>query len=110
MTTPRYKLHFTVPTPFLEVCKQAVFSAGAGTTPDGKYSQVCFETQGTGQFMPGPSAKPALGEVDKIEKIEEVKIELLCVGKDVMLAAVDKLKNAHPYEEVAYEVYLIENV
>ena len=90
--TPRYKLFFTVPHSSLEICKQAVFSAGAGTYSGGKYSEVCFETPGSGQFLPGPGAVPNIGDVGKIERVDEVKVEVLCVGRDVMLAAVDKLK------------------
>ncbi|KAL8960728.1 MAG: hypothetical protein Q9193_002616 [Seirophora villosa] len=110
MSTPRFKLFFTVPQSSLEICKQAVFSAGAGTYAAGKYSEVCFETPGTGQFLPSQGAKPAVGEAGKVERVEEVKVEVLCVGRDVMLAAVEKLKKSHPYEEPAYEVYAIEDV
>ncbi|KAL9615258.1 MAG: hypothetical protein Q9167_000352 [Letrouitia subvulpina] len=109
-SVPRYKLTFTVPHHALEVCKSAVFSAGAGTYPGGKYSQVCFETTGTGQFMPGAGAQPNIGAIGKIERVEETKVEVLCVGRDIMIAAVDKLKRAHPYEEVAYEVFAMEDV
>ncbi|KAL8753582.1 MAG: hypothetical protein Q9199_004954 [Rusavskia elegans] len=110
MTSRLFKLVFTVPHSSLEVCKQAVFSAGAGNFPGGKYSEVCFETQGTGQYIPGAGAKLAIGEVGKVEKVEETKVEVQCVGKEVVVAAVDKLKRAHPYEEVAYEVYAMEDV
>lgn len=87
-----FKLIFTVPQSSLEVCKQAVFSAGAGTYAGGKYSEVCFETTGTGQFVPGGGAKPAVGEVGKVERVKEVKVEVQCEGKEVAIAAVDKLK------------------
>ncbi|KAI4139726.1 MAG: hypothetical protein LQ341_004101 [Variospora aurantia] len=110
MSPPRFKLFFTVPRSSLEMCKQAVFSAGAGTYAAGKYSEVCFETPGSGQFLSGQGAKPAVGEVGKIERVEEVKVEVLCVGRDVMRAAVEKLKKSHPYEEPAYEVYAMEDV
>ncbi|KAL8719803.1 MAG: hypothetical protein Q9225_003238 [Loekoesia sp. 1 TL-2023] len=110
MATPRYKLTFTVPQSSLEVCKQAVFSAGAGTYADGKYSEVCFETPGTGQFVPTQGSNPATGEVDKVVRVEEVKVEVQCVGREVMLSAVEKMKNAHPYEEVAYEICAMEDV
>ena len=110
MSTPRYKLTFTVPQSSLETCKQAVFSAGAGTYAGGKYSEVCFETPGTGQYVPSQGSKPAIGEAGKVVRVEEVKVEILCTERQVMLSAVDKLKKAHPYEEVAYEVYAIEDV
>lgn len=71
---------------------------------------VCFETQGTEQFLPGEGAVPNIGAVGKLERVAETKVEVLCVGKDVMTGAVDSLKRAHPYEEVSYEVYKMENV
>ncbi|KAI4162299.1 MAG: hypothetical protein LQ342_004013 [Letrouitia transgressa] len=107
---PRYKLTFTVPHHAVEVCKSAVFSAGAGTSPDGKYSQVCFETAGTEQFMPDAGAQPNIGAVGKVQRVEVTKVEVLCVGRDIMVAAVNKMKRAHPYEEVAYEVFAMEDV
>lgn len=89
---PRYKLTFTVPHHAVEVCKSAVFSAGAGTSPDGKYSQVCFETAGTEQFMPDAGAQPNIGAVGKVQRVEVTKVEVLCVGRDIMVAAVNKMK------------------
>ena len=92
-TTPnRYKLLFTVPASSLEDCKSALFAAGAGTYPGGKYSQVSFETKGTGQFMANEGATPNKGEVGKLERLEEVKVEVLCVGEEVMRRSVGELK------------------
>ena len=65
---------------------------GAGSYPDGKYSMVCFETQGTGQFLPGEGAVPNIGAVGKLERVPETRVEVLCVGTDVMTGAVDSLK------------------
>lgn len=92
MSALKYKLYFTVPQFSLEICKQAVFSAGAGTYAAGKYSEVCFETPGTGQFVPNQGAEPAVGEVGTVVRTDEVKVEVLCGGRDVMLSAVEKLK------------------
>ena len=91
-TSPRYKLLFTVPPSSLQACKSALFAIGAGTYPGGKYSHVSFETTGTGQFMPHKGAIPNLGEVGKLEKVEEVKVEVLCVGEEVMRGAVRELR------------------
>ncbi|KAI9877693.1 MAG: hypothetical protein M1830_003100 [Pleopsidium flavum] len=107
---PRYKLIFTVPHSSRSVCKDAIFAVGAGTYPGGKYTNVCFEIPGVGQFIPGDGAKPNIGAVGKLEHVEEMRVEILCVGRDVMLEAVEALKSAHPYEEVAYEVYKMEDV
>ncbi|MCJ1223988.1 adenine deaminase [Toensbergia leucococca] len=107
---PRYKLIFTVPHSSLSACKEAIFAAGAGTYPGGKYTRVCFEIPGTGYFTPGEGAVPNIGTVGKAERVEEMKVEILCVGREIMLGAVAALKSAHPYEEVAYEVYKMEDV
>lgn len=89
---PRYKLVFTVPHSSLEACKDAIFAVGAGAYPGGKYSNVCFEIPGIGQFRPGEGAKPNIGTVGQLEKVEEMRVEVLCVGRDVMLDAVQALK------------------
>lgn len=112
-TTPipdRYKLIFFIPPSDLESCKDAVFATGAGSFPGGKYTKCCFQTVGTGQFLPNEGADPAVGAVGALERCEEVKVEIMCVGREVMLNAVTELIRAHPYEEVAYEVYRMENV
>ncbi|BCR89257.1 uncharacterized protein ACHE_50455S [Aspergillus chevalieri] len=106
----RYKLIFYVPHSHLEPCKEAVFAAGAGVFSGGKYSKCCFQMPGQGQFQPGDGANPAIGSVGALEYVEEMKVEVMCVGRSIMLNAVEELVKAHPYEEVAYEVYKMENV
>ena len=66
--------------------------AGAGSYPGGKYSLVCFQTPGQGQFLPGESANPNIGKTGKVEIVEETRVETLCVGTQVMLGAVEALK------------------
>lgn len=105
----RYKLVFFVPPSDLEACKEAIFATGAGSFPGGKYTKCCFQTLGTGQFLPNKGANPAIGAVGAVEQCEEIKAEIMCVGRDVMRHAVQELIKAHPYEEVAYEVYRMEN-
>ncbi|CAG8893283.1 unnamed protein product [Penicillium egyptiacum] len=109
-TPDRYKLVFFVPTANVEACKDAIFATGAGSFPGGKYTKVCFQTVGTGQFLPGNGAVPAVGTVGALERCEEVRVEIMCLGRGIMLNAVDALVSAHPYEQVAYEVYKMENV
>lgn len=106
----RYKLIFFVPTTDAEACKEAVFATGAGSFPGGKYTKCCFQTPGTGQFLPNVGANPAVGAVGTVERCEELKVEVMCLGREIMLDAVQALIKAHPYEEVAYEVYRMEDV
>ncbi|KAI9882920.1 MAG: mediator of RNA polymerase II transcription subunit 8 [Watsoniomyces obsoletus] len=112
MAEPRYKLIFTVPHAHLENVKDAVFAVGAGTFPGGKYTRVCFQMPGIGEFQPEveKGAKPFVGTLGVLERVEEMRVEILCVGNDVMKEAVKALKRAHPYEEPAYEVYKMEDV
>ncbi|KAK0670329.1 GTP cyclohydrolase 1 type 2/Nif3 [Cercophora samala] len=108
--TQRFKLVFFVPTSHIEQCKAAVFKAGAGKYPGpGNYTECCWTAMGTGQFRPGQGANPHTGEIGRLEKIEEARVETLVVGEDVVRGAVDALKKAHPFEEPAYEVFRIEN-
>lgn len=104
----RYKLIFYVPTTHLNACKDAVFETGAGSFNN--YSRCCFQSLGQGQFQPSDSANPAIGTIGSLESVEEMKVEVMCPGRSIMLRAVEALVKAHPYEEVAYEVYKMENV
>lgn len=97
-----YKLAFFVPIEDAESVKQAVFEAGAGRI--GNYEHACFQTLGTGQFRPTEGANPHTGSVGSLEKVEEFKVELLCDEAHIH-GAIAALKLAHPYEEVAYDVW-----
>jgi hypothetical protein len=97
----QFTLSFYVPPSSLEGCKEAIFRAGAGRYAGGKYTQACFVTKGMGQFLPTEGASPNIGVVGKVETLDEIKVESICVGRDVMVKAVEELKKAHPYEEVS---------
>lgn len=100
-----YILNFYVPINEKESVKQALFDIGVGKYNN--YDMCSFETLGTGQFRPIDGAKPFLGEVDMLEKVEEYKVEMIC-SDELIIEAVKVLKEAHPYEEVAYEVLKME--
>ncbi|KAH8714834.1 structural toxin protein RtxA [Phaeosphaeriaceae sp. PMI808] len=107
----RFKLVFYVPPTALNTCKTAIFDAGAGRYLSlDKYTECAFVSKGIGQFRPGDSADPHIGNIGELEYVEEMKVETICVGRDVAVKAVEALKKAHPYEEVAYEVYKIEDL
>ncbi|GGO78531.1 hypothetical protein GCM10011348_10660 [Marinobacterium nitratireducens] len=100
-----YKLCFFVPDANLEAVKQAVFDAGAGRIGD--YDSCCWQTRGTGQFRPLAGSNPHIGEQGALEQLEEWKVEVVCAN-DRIDAAIAALKLAHPYEEVAYDVWRLE--
>lgn len=94
MSDERFKLVFTTPLAPLQDIKDAIFAVGAGTDPAGKYSRVCFQSRGHGQFLPDPErgAQPHIGTPGQEETVEEMRVEILCVGRDVMRQAVEALK------------------
>ncbi|SPJ74462.1 uncharacterized protein FTOL_04193 [Fusarium torulosum] len=106
----RFSLVFYVPPANVAACKAAIFAAGAGRYPGpGGYTEVAWQATGTGQFRPGDAANPVIGKVGELEVIPEVRVETLIVGEDTVRKAVAALKEAHPYEECAYQVYRVED-
>lgn len=99
------KLTFFVPESHLEAVKQAVFSADAGAIGD--YDQCCWQVLGEGQFRPLPGSDPFIGQLSTVEKVPEYRVEMVC-GDDAINAAIKALKQAHPYEEPAYDVVRLE--
>ena len=99
-----YKLIFFVPINSATVVKDAIFSTGAGSL--GNYSHCSFESKGVGQFKPLAGSSPSIGSIDEIERVDELKIEILCSENNIK-EAIQSLKISHPYEEVAYEVYKV---
>ncbi|MBK26271.1 MAG: NGG1p interacting factor NIF3 [Halobacteriovorax sp.] len=87
--------------------KEAMFEAGAGKIGD--YDHCCFETKGFGQFRPLKGANPYIGEENKVEVVEEVKLEMV-VADDMIRKVVEALKLAHPYETPAYDVIKLEEL
>ena len=89
-----------------EKVRQAIFDAGAGTI--GAYSHCSFNSHGTGTFLAGSSANPHVGEVGKLHNEEEIKTEVV-FPKHLLGKVVKAMKDAHPYEEVAYDIFPLEN-
>ncbi|MDF1884517.1 NGG1p interacting factor NIF3 [Sulfurimonas sp. SAG-AH-194-C21] len=100
-----YKLNYYVPVSAKEETKQALFNIGVGNFTN--YECCAWETLGSGQFKPINNANPAIGQVDTLEVLDEYKIEMICTDELIELA-VKTLKEVHPYEEVAYEVFKME--
>jgi len=102
-----YKLVFFVPESHKEMVKQAVFAQGAGRYDN--YDCCAWETLGHGQFKPMSGSQPFIGEQDKIEKVTEYRIEMVCAA-DKIKAVLQALIHSHPYETPAYEVWTIKTL
>lgn len=101
-----YKLVVFVPAPNLEAVKRAMAESGAGRI--GNYSECSFSSNGKGTFLPGEGASPYIGAVNKREVVEEARLEML-VEKNLLSRVLRTMFDAHPYEEVAYDVYPLVN-
>ena len=100
-----YKLVIFVPIDHKERVKDACFKAGAGKL--GQYDRCSFEVQGFEQFRACAGATPFIGEIGENTIVGEARVEMVCEKKylkDTILA----MKQAHPYEEPAYDVFKME--
>ncbi|MCR8641961.1 Nif3-like dinuclear metal center hexameric protein [Paenibacillus sp. N1-5-1-14] len=96
------KLVVFVPKTHHEEVQRALFNAGAGHI--GQYSHCSFNTEGQGTFMPGDSTQPFIGAQGKFERVDEVRVETI-VPEAAARRVVQAMLKAHPYEEVAYDLY-----
>lgn len=101
-----YKISFFVPLEYAEIVKLAVFKEGAGKV--GAYADCCWQTLGEGQYKPLKGSDPFVGSIDKLERVQELKVEMICEDS-LIQKVIGALKQAHPYEEPAYEVIKLEN-
>lgn len=95
-----------VPAAEAEKVRDALTAAGAGRIGD--YDSATFSTPGEGRFRPGEGAEPVIGRVGELEVVEEVRIEAV-MPRVRRTAVVRALLEAHPYEEVAYDVVELAN-
>ena len=96
-----YLLVVYVPEDNLENVKSAAFSAGGGKI--GNYSHCSWQVKGTGQFKPETGSVPFLGEINKLEKVDEYRLELVCRDSNIK-KVVQAMIDAHPYETPAYHL------
>ncbi len=97
-----HKLVWFVPREALEATRDAVFAAGAGRI--GRYQRCSWYTAGTVTFLAGEGADPSIGRVGREERVSELRVETV-VPVVIAREVVDALRDAHPYEEVAFELY-----
>lgn len=100
------KLYTFVPVEFAEKVRAAIFNAGAGSI--GNYSECSFNAEGKGTFKAGENTHPFVGETNIRHEESEIKIEIIFPFylKDKIVNA---LIEAHPYEEVAYDIITLSN-
>lgn len=100
------KLVVFVPEEDAEVLRDALGKAGAGAI--GNYSHCSFSGAGQGFFLPGENTHPHIGERGKLETVKEIRLETIypqSMEKKVLQAMI----KTHPYEEIAYDIYPLDN-
>lgn len=103
----KYKIVVYVPEAHADAMREAIGNAGAGEI--GNYTHCTFTIKGTGRFKPGQGSNPTIGEVGKLEEVAENRIETVC-NEERLKEVLKAIKEAHPYEEPATDVYPIEVV
>lgn len=100
------KLVTFVPATHLDIVRESLFNAGAGNI--GNYNSCSFILEGTGSFRGNENSNPFIGEKGKLSLEKETRLELIfeTVNEATIISA---LKQNHPYEEVAYDIYQLEN-
>jgi hypothetical protein len=91
-----------VPIADADKVRKALGSAGAGQI--GEYSFCSYSVVGKGRFMPSGKANPHIGTADQLEVVEEERVEVVC-EKSKAESVIAAMRNAHPYEEVAFDIY-----
>jgi dinuclear metal center YbgI/SA1388 family protein len=100
------KLVVFIPATHIDKVAQSIFDAGAGVI--GNYSECSFRSQGIGTFRAGDKAKPFLGKIGKLESASEIRFETI-VPEAVLAQVISAMLRSHPYEEVAYDIYPLDN-
>ena len=97
----RVKIVVTVPLNHLEEVRNTICEAGAGVLGNYTYCSMCTKCIGT--FKPNENANPYIGEKNKLETVEEEKLEVVC-DIDNVKKVISKLREVHPYEEPAIDI------
>ena len=101
-----YKLVTFVPDESIADVREAIFKAGAGNV--GNYDSCSFSLNGTGSFRGGKNTNPFVGEKGKMHFENEIRLESI-IPKHLKKKVLKALFEAHPYEEVAFDLYPLEN-
>jgi len=97
-----FKFAVYVPVQHADKVSQAIFEAGAGKI--GKYTETSFNVAGQGTFRPMEGTNPFIGKIGEKETVQEIKIETVVAERDLD-SVIQVMKDNHPYEEPAYDVY-----
>jgi hypothetical protein len=107
METKNVKFVVFVPLSHADIVRKTLGESGAGKI--GNYDFCSFSTRGVGRFRGNEKSNPTVGEANKHESVEEEKIEAI-VPREILKEVITRVKAVHPYEEVAFDIYPLENL
>lgn len=107
MNTKNVKLVIFVPLTHANIVRQTLGEAGAGKI--GNYDFCSFSSYGTGRFRGNENSNPSIGKSGNYESVEEERIEVV-LPREILKSVIEKIKGVHPYEEVALDVYPVEDL
>lgn len=96
---------YTIPENHIHL-RDALFAAGAGSV--GNYENCSFNSSGTGTYQGNENSNPQVGQQGEFTEAAEIKLEVT-FEKHLESAVLKALFTTHVYEEVAYEIYTLEN-
>lgn len=102
----KIKIVLTCPLTHVDKVREAIGKAGGGTI--GNYSFCSFSSVGIGRFKPNDKANPHVGKANKLESVEEERIEFIC-ERSKAKSTIYAIKKVHPYEELALDIYPLIN-
>ena len=107
MSVNKYKLVIYTPPTHSDIVREALGKAGAGVI--GNYEYCSFSTIGYGRYRGNEKSNPAIGSALNYEKVEEERIEV-SVNGSILKNVIKEVKKVHPYDEIAYDIYKLENI
>ena len=107
MQSSKVKLVVFVPLTHTDLVRKVLGESVAGKI--GNYDFCSFSSRGTGRFRGNENSNPSIGTGGKYELVEEERIEVV-VPRDILKYVIENMKKVHPYEEVAFDVYPLENI
>jgi hypothetical protein len=106
MQSQNVKLIIFTPLTHTDIVREVLGNSGAGKI--GNYDFCSFSTKGMGRFRGNEKSNPAVGQAMQFESVEEERIEVV-VPRAILKNVIDAVKKVHPYEEVAFDIYPLED-
>ena len=97
----KVKIIVMVPRDHSQELRDAICTEGAGNI--GNYSYCTTSTKSVGTFKASTNTNPYIGKKEKLEIVEEEKLEVVC-NIDIVKKVLKKIREVHPYEEPGIDI------